>query len=151
MSFDDADHTDSRHGLLWPRKKEDLRTLDGLDHACVYAIGPENGRPLKVGWSLKPLKRFHELQAGSWKKLRVYAITWTAGEPLAKRLLQTVHEILDKSGRRLEGDWFDITPEFAIPAVQIATEKLGIPTFTHDALLDRVFAVRERRVERALN
>lgn len=87
---------------------------------------------------------------GYWKNLQIHEITWTAGEPFAVRIFSEVTSILDKSNRRLTGDWFDITPEFASQVIRISTEKSGVPTFSHAELLDRIRDLRKKKIEAAV-
>ncbi|ARQ95435.1 hypothetical protein [Bradyrhizobium phage BDU-MI-1] len=92
----------------------------------------------------------HELQLGCWKDLQIHDIVWTVGDMLAIRITNDVHSVLDKANRRLAGDWFDITPEFAKQAIMLATQKSNVPTFSHVEMLDRVREVRKKRIEAAV-
>jgi hypothetical protein len=47
-----------------------------------------------------------------------------------------------KPRRRLTGDWFDITLEYATQAIRLTTDKLTIPTFFHGEMLEKIRAVR---------
>jgi hypothetical protein len=90
------------------------------------------------------------IQLGSWKELTLHDVVWTAGDMLATRLFGEAADLLDKGKRRLFGDWFDVTPELAQQAISVAGTKMGIPTFTHAEMLQKVRAIRKSRIEAAM-
>ena len=137
-------------GLPWLHSKPERAIFLELGFACVYAVGPLGGRPLRIAWARQLKEKLAELQPGSWKQLQVHEVAWTAGDMLAVRLLNEMTGVLDKAKRRLLGDWFDVTPELAQQALRFATDKTGVPTFTHTEMLDRVRAERKRRIELAV-
>jgi hypothetical protein len=114
-----------------------LLTLD----AVVFDVADQLGRFTE---------KLKELQPGYWKEIQVHDVLWTAGDMLAIRLLNEVTDIFDKAKRRLLGDWYDVTPELASQALRLATDKTGVSTFTHAEMLDKVRAVRRRRIEAAI-
>lgn len=138
--------TDFIAGLPWLHTKPERAIFLELGFACVYAVGPTGGRPLRISWAKQLGEKLKELQPGCWKELQVHDVAWTVGDMLAVRLLNETAGILDKAKRRLTGDWFDVTPEFAKQALRLATEKTGLPTFTHAEMLDKVRAERKRRI-----
>jgi hypothetical protein len=138
---------DLAYGLPFFRKHSDLKLFSQLGFACVYAIGPEAGGPIKVGWTQNPKMRFAQLQNAHWKPLKIHEITWTVGRPLAIRLEGAVHKILKDAGRHLRGEWFDVPVDLMIGAFQVATDREKIPTFTHDGMLERFAEARDRRAE----
>src|SRR5258706_10533383 len=113
-------------GLPWLSSKPERAIFDELSFACVYAVGPTGGRPLRVGWAKQLKDRMSALQLGSWKELQLHHIAWTAGDMLAIRIFNDAAAILDKARRRLTGDWFDVTPEFAQQAIRLASDKLTV-------------------------
>ncbi|SDK44098.1 hypothetical protein [Bradyrhizobium ottawaense] len=137
-------------GLPWLHTKPERAIFSELGFACVYAVGPSGGRPLRIGWSKQLKDRMQELQLGCWKELQIHDIAWTAGDMLAIRLFNEAVGLLDKAKRRLTGDWFDVTPEFAQQALRVATDKTNIPTFSHVQMLDKVRDVRKKRIEAAI-
>lgn len=137
-------------GLPWLSSKPERAIFSELGFACVYAVGPSGGRPLRIGWSRQPKDKLQALQLGSWKELQIHDILWTPGDMIATRLFSEVVSILDKARRRLNGDWFDITPEFAQQAIRLASGKLTAVTFTHNEMLEKVRAVRKGRIEAAV-
>jgi hypothetical protein len=137
-------------GLPWISSKAEQAILDEQRYACVYAVGPSGGRPLRVGWSKKLPFRMKELQAGYWKELQLHHIAWTVGDMLAIRVFNEVAAMFDKASRRLTGDWFDVTPEFAAQAIRLASDKLGVPTFSHGEMLEKVRAIRKSQIEKAI-
>lgn len=134
-------------GLPWLHSKPERAILSELGFACVYAVGPTGGRPLRISWARQLKDRMEALQLGCWKDLQIHDIAWTVGDMLAMRITSAAHDILDKAKRRLSGDWFDVTPEFASQLIRLAAEKSNIPTFSHVEMLDRVRSERKRKIE----
>jgi hypothetical protein len=137
-------------GLPWLHSKPERAIFSELGFACVYAVGPSGGRPLRIGWSRQLKDRMKELQLGCWKDLQIHDIIWTAGDILAIRLFNDVAATFDKAKRRLTGDWFDVTPEFAQQAIRLASDKLTVPTFSHGDMLQKVRAIRKSRIDAAV-
>jgi len=132
--------------LPWLHSKPERAIFSELGFACVYAVGPIGGRPLRIGWA----RQMKELQLGCWKDLQIHDIIWTAGDMLAIRLFNEAVAVLDKAKRRLASDWFDVTPEFASQVIRLATDKLTIPTFSHGDMLQKVRAIRRSRIDAAV-
>jgi hypothetical protein len=137
-------------GLPWLHSKPERAIFSELGFACVYAVGPSGGRPLRIGWSRQLKDRMKELQLGCWKDLQIHDIIWTAGDMLAIRIFNEAVAVLDKAKRRLTGDWFDVTPEFAQQAIRLASDKLTVPTFSHGDMLQKVRAIRKSRIDAAV-
>lgn len=132
-------------GLPWFRRKRDLQLFEAQKLSCVYAVGPVKGRPLKIGYCANPLSRFSEIQTCNWVEIKLHEIVWTAGSPLARRLEAELHRLFDKANRRISGEWFDVPVEMALPAFDIAARNLKIPTFTHDAMLEKIMEIQDAR------
>jgi hypothetical protein len=137
-------------GLPWLHSKPERAIFLELGFACVYAVGPIGGRPLRISWARQLKDKLAELQPGSWKQLQVHEVVWTAGDMLAVRLLNEMTGVLDRAKRRLLGDWFDVTPEFAEQVMRLASDKLNVPTFSHGDMLQKVRAVRKSRIDAAV-
>jgi hypothetical protein len=137
-------------GLPWLSSKPERAIFSELEFACVYAVGPVGGRPLRIGWARQLKDRMHDLQLGCWKELQIHHIVWTAGDLLATRVHGEATALLDKARRRLTGDWFDVTPEYATQAIRLATDKLTIPTFSHGEMLEKIRTVRRAKIEAAV-
>ena len=73
-----------------------------------------------------------------------------ADDMLAIRLFNEVSGLFDKAKRRLTGDWFDVTPVFAVQAIRLASDKLSVPMFSHGDMLEKVRAVRKKRIDAAV-
>jgi hypothetical protein len=138
--------TEIFYGLPWLQTKPELKIFKELGFACVYAVGPSGGRPLKISWSRQFREKLIELQGGNWNALQVHDVAWMSGDLVAMRTVSDMTAILDKAKRRLIGDWFDVTPELAKQTLRLATDKAGIPTFTHVEMLDKVKKERNRRI-----
>ncbi|MCJ9700132.1 hypothetical protein [Bradyrhizobium sp. SHOUNA76] len=113
-------------GLPWLSSKPELKIFADLELACVYALGPTGGQPLRIGWVRQLKDRVRDL--GSWKELQIHHIVWTAGDLLATRIHADATAMLDRSKRGLTGDWFDLTPEYATQAIRLAAANLNIPS-----------------------
>ena len=137
-------------GLPWLSTKPERAIFSNFQFACVYVLGPTGGRPLRIGWARQLKDRMSELQLGCWKQLQIHDITWTQGDMLAIRILNEVHGVLDKAKRRLTGDWFDLTPEYATQALRFAVDKLAIETFPHGEMLEKVRAARRAKIDAAV-
>ena len=137
-------------GLPWLHSKPERAIFSELGFACVYAVGPSGGRPLRIGWSRQLKDRMKELQLGCWKDLQIHDIIWTAGDILAIRLFNDVAATFDKAKRRLTGDWFDVMPEHAQQAMRLASDKLTVPSFSHGDMLQKVRAIRKSRIDAAV-
>jgi hypothetical protein len=112
-------------GLPWLQSKPERAIFVELGFACVYAVGPVAGRPLRISWGRQLKDTLAELQPGCWKPLQVHDVVWTAGDMLAVRLLNEATALLDKAKRRLTGDWYDVTPRVrtANPALRHRQER----------------------------
>jgi hypothetical protein len=137
-------------GLPFFRRHSDIRLFKRLGFACVYAFGPQSGRPLKIGWTSQPSGRFTDLSTSHWTDMKIHDVVWTPGPPLAKRLEKEIHRILTKAGKHLKGEWFDVPVDMIVPIFQVATDNLKIPTFTHDAMLERFEEARDMQAHHAL-
>lgn len=137
-------------GLPWFSSKDEQRVFDSKGLACVYALGPTAGRPVKFGWCFRPDDRLTKIQAQHWMQLGVHAISWTAGEALARPLEAEINRILDRAGKRLPSGWFDITPEFAEPTIAVAAKNLGIRTTSHQAMMREITETKDSQVQRAI-
>ena len=137
-------------GLPWLSSKPERAIFDELSFACVYAVGPSGGRPLRIGWARQLKDRMQALQLGNPKELVLHECVWAAGDMLAIRVFNEVTSAFDKAKRRLFGDWFDLTPEFAQQAIRLASDKLGVPTFSHGDMLQKVRTVRKNRIDAAV-
>ncbi|WP_298962322.1 hypothetical protein [uncultured Methylobacterium sp.] len=137
-------------GIPFFRRHSDIALFQKLGFACVYAVGPLAGRPMRIGWTSSPSGRFSNLQSSHWKEMKIHDIVWTPGKPLAQRLDEEVNRLLTQAGRHLRGDWFDVTPEMIVPTLQVATDNLKIPTFTHEAMLQRFEEAKEMRASHVL-
>jgi hypothetical protein len=146
----DRAHDDHRMGIAWLRDDSDRNIFRQLSYACVFAVGSGDGEPLRVSWCLHPDKRLADLQDGNWKPLQIHHIIWTAGQPLARRLEKSLHEVLDRQKLRLSGEWFDINQSAIANLMQASADSSGVPVFSHDEMLRRVRFIREERLLKAM-
>jgi hypothetical protein len=101
----------------------DLRTRTPAMRSAssyVYVIKDDHNN-VKIGVTKNPPARLAQLRTGSSIKLDYAFLAPTSGDPYA--IEQAAHAILDRY--RLNGEWFDVSPELAISAVAGAAAKLG--------------------------
>jgi hypothetical protein len=137
-------------GLPWLSSKPERAIFDELQFACIYAVGPSGGRPLRIGWARQLKDRMQSLQLGNPKELLLHECVWTAGDMLAIRVFNDVAATFDKAKRRLMSDWFDVMPDHAKQAIRLASDKLTVPTFSHGDMLQKVRAIRKSRIDAAV-
>ncbi len=135
-------------GVPWLSSKPEREIFNEQQFACVYAVGPSGGRPLRFGWARQLQDRMQQLQLGSWKELTIHQIVWTVGDMLAVRLLQDTIALVEK--RRLYGDWFDVTADLGKQAILVAADKQVVPTFSHTEMLEKVRRLRKGRIDAAV-
>ena len=91
--------------------------------AFVYVVSATSGH-VKIGVAADPLSRLASLQTGASEPLDlVYACAVQSGNGYAVE--QAAHGILWR--RRLNGEWFDTTPDLAVAAIAAASHRLGDP------------------------
>ncbi len=90
--------------------------------AFVYVIEREDNGHQKIGSSENPSARRRTLQTGSSTRLHIVHTTFAG--PRAEEVEREAHAFL--GARRLEGEWFDVSPETAIAAVYAAAGRLGV-------------------------
>lgn len=134
-------------GLPKTMNKTEREILREVEFSCVYALGPAKGRPMKIAWCIDPYQRLLPIQSGYWQDLICHHIAWTAGPPLARRLVEELHRLFDISGRRLKGDWFDVPVEMMRPSFEVACNNLRLETFSHGEMIEKVKAIREKRIQ----
>lgn len=82
--------------------------------AMVYVVGAV-GHPIKIGVAVDPESRLAKLQTGSPARLVLhYAVSVLDAFGVERASHATL------SAHRLEGEWFDVSPEVAIEVVQRA-------------------------------
>ena len=96
----------------------------------VYVIEREDNGHVKIGISENPAARRATLQTGSSSRLRIVHTAF-AGDR-AEDVELEAHTFL--AARRLEGEWFAVSPETAIAAVYAAAGRLGV-TFDETAVI----------------
>src|ERR1700681_4592165 len=127
----------SVRNLSWFSSKAERALFKELGFACIYAAGPIEGRPLKIGWTSFP----HRIT-----EHHIHHIVWTAGDLLARRVTKEAAALL--ASRRLDSGKYDVPPDLAGQAIYIAAEKCGISTFSHDDMLTRVRTLRQHRIDK---
>jgi len=142
MTTSETDTSD----LRWFADKAELAAFRSMKFGCVYAIGPQAGRPVKVRWGINPVTRLDEMQEANWKDLRIHHVAWCPSEGLAARLQGEIHRLLDVGNRRLVRDWFDLTPNWLEPTFNVASRIQSIPIMTNDEMIDQVLVTHQARV-----
>lgn len=91
----------------------------GMTGGFVYVIRGQGA--VKVGASTDPHCRIASLQTGNAYPLSFAFIGATECSP--SRIEAVAHDILEE--HRTQGEWFDVSPEFAMSAVMLAADRLG--------------------------
>lgn len=77
-----------------------------LKQHILYIITPiATLQPVKIGITLTPRYRLHQLQVGNWNRLEIYKMFQIG--PHAYVLEQHIHRHL--ASKSLGGEWFDLT------------------------------------------
>ena len=71
--------------------------MPAADHAYIYAVGPADGMPIKIGHCGNLKKRLGAIQAGNWIDLAVHYSVAVADLMLARRIEDNCHQLLDKT------------------------------------------------------
>lgn len=93
----------------------------------IYVIESANNT-VKIGYSSNPEARLATLQTGSGLPLSLNYVV-ACGDP--GLVEQRAHEVLAK--HRLQGEWFDCTPDAAVAAIHMAAHQVGVAVSPPDA------------------
>lgn len=91
----------------------------------VYVIGPVGEKRVnKIGSAKSVLARLKMLQSASWQRLQLRgAVPIICGSPV--KIEFAAHTLAGDRARRLQGEWFSITPESAIECIAEAAKAQG--------------------------
>mgnify|MGYP001165025595 CR=1 FL=1 len=81
-----------------------------MSGSFLYVIGPENEGPVKIGFSKHPEKRLKSIQTGHPEKLILHHKT-QFDQTKIRLVERKIHN--DLSYKKVNGEWFNITPEEA--------------------------------------
>jgi hypothetical protein len=81
-----------------------------MSSCYLYAIGPENNGPIKIGFSKNPKRRIKSLQTSHPETLVIHCVVEFETDK-AKYLERFIHR--DINYKRTKGEWFDMSPEDA--------------------------------------
>jgi hypothetical protein len=110
--------------------------------AAIYAIGPERGRPLKIGMATNIFHRFTTLQISHWERLWIHYVVWTQGKLVAGRIEKECHKILIQN--RIRGEWFDIPAQLACDTMHVAADRLKLNLTPHKRLCQQIEHEKKR-------
>ena len=136
MPIDLADYT--------PKKRQHLKEVGAY---CIYVIGPIETGPMKIGYAFDVVQRFAHVQTGNWERLFIYHVLWCPGKPIAIRVENEIHAILQQAKRKISGEWFDLDLEWSKRTVQFVARKL-YPTavfLSHGQMID---FLRKKQLDR---
>jgi len=86
-----------------------------MSFSYLYAIGPNDNGPIKIGFSKNPIQRIKTLQTAHPSPLVIHKMV--AFETDKIRLVEkSIHQSL--SYKKKKGEWFNITPEEAIDFIE---------------------------------
>jgi len=136
------------HGLPWLSKWE-RKIFDKQGYAAIYAGGPAAGRPIYIGFTQKLPDRMTAIKSECAGDFALHSVVWTEGSPVARRIMIEAEAILDKAGRRLRSNLFDVTSDLARQVILSAADKAGVPIFSHGQMLARIRAIRQHHIDAA--
>lgn len=91
----------------------------------IYIIAPEHGLGhVKIGYTNNVQRRLTELQTGHPERLKVFYTKEVSGKKKASLLEERAHKRL--VGKRMVGEWFDVTPAFAETVLTTIEMNLGL-------------------------
>lgn len=122
--------------------------MDGVRYAAVYAIGPQPGRPIKVGYAIDVGERLSALNVGHWNPLIIHHLVWTPGPPVAKRIETEAHRLFNVAKVGIRGEWFDVPAKLARDTIYVAAKNLGLPLFSHKQAVRRLEHMQRKEWER---
>jgi hypothetical protein len=137
------------HGLPWLNKHE-KKLFDKQGYACIYAAGIVAGRPLYIGRTGKLPERMTDLKSECKGDFAIHYVTWTKGDPLARRIMVQAETILDRTKRRLRSNLFDVTPDLARKVILVAADKAGVRIFTQGQMLEKIRVMRQAQTDAVL-
>lgn len=121
-------HIENRHGVNLDQTQHLWRVpwrRFGFDYCGVYLISQLSNWPVKIGMSDCASRRLDQLQTSHWNELTVSAYWICETRAHAKAIEARAHAMLEKEGRRLLGEWFDLDVRKASSIVDFAAQTLG--------------------------
>jgi hypothetical protein len=119
----------------------------------IYVISPKSGVACKIGLAKYPRKRLGDLQVGCWEKLEFAGCIGFVEDNLMP-VEKLAHKLAEKVGRRLSGEWFDITPTKALECIYRASLEFGIEPMSvtdYRILADECSDAEQQREKEELN
>src|SRR5215831_1543569 len=121
--------------------------LARLEYVAITCVAPSEQGPTRVAMARNIQRRFHDLQEMSWLPLKVHFIVWTPGKPVAMRVEQEAHKLLEQKHKH--DKWFDVPVRFAANAILLAAERLRVTVFSHNDMIKRCAEMERSSLERA--
>jgi len=120
--------------------------LARLEYVAITCVAPAENGPVRIAMARNIQRRFHDLQELSWLPLKVHFIVWTPGKPVAMRIEQEAHRLLQE--RHQHDKWFNVPVRFAANAVLLAAERLKVVVFSHNDMIKRCAEMERSNLER---
>ena len=98
------------------------QSVGRLGVCAVYAISAVTTNLIKIGYSETIRSRFSGLQTDSPVELSLDYVLWCPDKNVAKIVEEACHNNLSK--RRIRGEWFDISLQDAITAIEANSSRL---------------------------
>lgn len=137
--------------------KRDLFVTDGSDEvfgsnmddhgSVLYVIAPDENGPCKIGVTQNVGMRLSAIQIGCWMQLGVFAVRicfkrtgghltnlWSSMRFGADHVERQTHDALKDCEVHLRGEWFDVTVEEAVQAIQKAASQSEAAAITLEQL-----------------
>lgn len=97
----------------------------GVQNYSVYVIGDVMGRQCKIGKAANPVSRLAQLQTGNPNLLFLHRVFWMR-RVVADRVEVTAHRIAGNRYTRLQGEWFECSPDQAHTAIEESIHHAGV-------------------------
>lgn len=99
------------------------------DLVPIYVIGPiDSRRPVAIGYDRNVRHSVTRLQRASNDKVGLLHTVYAVGK-LAGRVKNRSHKILQKAGKILDDEWFDIDAEWAKKVIAVAAHEEKVPIY----------------------
>jgi len=123
---------------------------------AVYVIGTDDPNISKIGVAGDPSKRFKSLQTANAKKLRISGLLWSYFS--ARQIEYLALKNAGKAGKRIRGEWVEMSPDEAMLLVAEAAEELrsmvadsGMWVRNRNRIRDAAIEYRQAEFDRASN
>lgn len=114
---------------------------------CVYAIGPSESGPLKIGYTRNLNSRLINANNGNWVDLYVQAAYVAMSANIAMSVEREMHRHLSEEGLRIRGEWFQIDKDRFESVIVLAQTVTGNQVANLEGRTGNILAWCRKRLE----